>query len=436
MELPPELWDLIFQELSKINLEQVAKYKVISKYFNELISDNKFINYRLILCENEGDFYIDDIFTTESDSNDRIAHGHFRWACENDRLEIAKWLAQNFEMFSGKNEDRNHYIIKQVCRNGYLEVLQWLVSRPNISIEDERKYDILEIACEEGHVEIVRWLNGTFEFSPERIVYSKFTRYKCSWTIPLRRACKNGHLETARYLVEAFDAANDEALYSGCRSAFFYSCKYGHLEVAKWLFNALDLQPCNVNLFDSFFQRRYYRALYHACIGGYLEIAKWLVDTFGLTLAGLQSTVRGEISCDVVTIFNVACMEGGGTLDILKWLHSTFDLTDEINKGTIIPTLFHKNQAQPRSSTDKARLEIAQWLADTFDLTRNHSNKSINKTLRSACEYGYLDIVEWLVNTFNITTENIKSKNNYAIVKACKHGHFDIVRWMMDKFNL
>lgn len=144
-----------------------------------------------------------------------ISHQHFVTVTRRGDMELVKLLAP---LVTDPDEyDTYNAGFVLACQNGYLELAQWLAEN----------YEIDNVMCafygatSGGHIEMAQWLIRTWpEINPSGC-RDRAIRY----------ACRNGHLGMAQWLVtlEGVNprANHDEALYEAC-------CN-GHITVVQWL---------------------------------------------------------------------------------------------------------------------------------------------------------------------------------------------------------
>src|SRR3989344_4692550 len=87
----------------------------------------------------------------------------FRRACEKGRLDVVKWMTEEFE-FDLSSED-----FGIACLNYHFEVAKWLVEKFGITAEYVRSENnlIFRQVCERGRLEAAKWLTNTFSLTIE-----------------------------------------------------------------------------------------------------------------------------------------------------------------------------------------------------------------------------------------------------------------------------
>ena len=215
--LPPELWDYIFKFLS---IKKMVKLNLISRFFNEIITNNRIFRNKILLFENKME-------------NESLVT-QFQWTCENGHLGVCKWLKEAFNLTAKDIRSLSNYALRAACEKGNLEVCKWLVSTFNLTAEDVRSWDnnALRWTCKEGHLEVCKWLVSTFNLTAEDAR---------SWNnYALQLTCNNGHLEVCKWLGGPFNLTGEDAR-SNNNSALQWACENGYLEVCKWLINTFKL---------------------------------------------------------------------------------------------------------------------------------------------------------------------------------------------------
>lgn len=166
MDLPPELWDLIFSYFPDKNIKCMAISRLISWYLNDIILNNRHLKNCLFLAE-KGMSSSYPIYL-------------FEWACRCGHLgdsvaprksssarfpEVAKWLVSIFNLNAADARNRDNLVLRWACRNGHLEVAEWLVSTFNLTAKDTRSNDnyAFQWACKNGHSKVAEWLINTFD---------------------------------------------------------------------------------------------------------------------------------------------------------------------------------------------------------------------------------------------------------------------------------
>lgn len=116
--------------------------------------------------------------------NLNINHGDaLRLACENEHLEIIKWLLT----FDNNRIKNINFAFQIICYKGNLIIIQWFHSIYNNVINYKLPFKIL---CKNGHFEIIKWL-----LSVENINISEVNGEA------LYLAYENGHLNIVKYLL-------------------------------------------------------------------------------------------------------------------------------------------------------------------------------------------------------------------------------------------
>jgi len=230
-------------------------------------------------------------------------------ACRHGRLELAKWLVEEFGLGAADARVCDNFALRLSCAGGHLETVRWLVAKFSLSAVDARSRSgsALRLSCANGHSETALWLVDEFDLGADdaREVDN----------FALRAACRNGHFDLAEWLVVATglgpaDVRSVEDQILCC------ACERGALEELKWVLDAGEYTPADIRAF------RHLYPLYLVCKGGHLAAAEWLTREFGRGLADVLSRV------DVVTCGALVAACSGGQLKMAQWLVSEFGLTD------------------------------------------------------------------------------------------------------------
>jgi hypothetical protein len=179
----------------------------------------------------------------------------FQTACENEQLDIVKWLVQDHHVDIHLD---NELAFQIACRYGSIGIAKWLVHEHQVNIRADIKY-AFKRACKNGNTEIAKWLlqNYLDDYIGDYIGDSVFGL-----------ACKYEQFEIVKLIIQYHPANID----TNIRFAFALACANGRIKIAKWL-----IQNCQVdiNLDDAF---RW------ACENGRIDIAKWLVQDYQINV--------------------------------------------------------------------------------------------------------------------------------------------------------
>jgi hypothetical protein len=162
-------------------------------------------------------YYCDATFPTSQ-------YNEFRSSCENEKLEVAKWLVSLGEVDIHAYNDS---AFRWACQYGHLEVAKWLVSL--------------------GGVDIHAYNEQAFRY-----------------------ACEYGYLGVAKWLV----SLGGVDIHAYNEFAFRWSCRRGHLEVVQWL---VSLGGVDIHAYSD-------NAYRNACVNGYLKVSQWLVSLGGVDI--------------------------------------------------------------------------------------------------------------------------------------------------------
>jgi hypothetical protein len=160
-------------------------------------------------------------------NNDQV----FRVACQQGHIIIAKWLYSLNDVNINSNDD---HAFQFAIIKGHLHICQWLYSLPNnnININVKKNYPFI-MACKHGHFTIAKWL------------YSLSTNINTDkHCVPFTWAYIMNRLSICQWL---YDIYADQIKSHMLIGAFKCACKEGYVNMAKWLYGL----PCNDFSIDS-----------------------------------------------------------------------------------------------------------------------------------------------------------------------------------------
>jgi hypothetical protein len=268
--------------------------------------------------------------TQETRSHCRL----FLGTCWRGKLEMARWLAERFNLSS--KEAQAHRAFQHACMAGATQHATWIIDFFRLTEETHwgseqqsksgclmayqsgklslikavtDRFDLnptnlregarlLVAAGEQGIVEVFDWVVDRFQLSRKHVATN-------GWTL-LRNACRRGHLELVKHLTKRFNITSQNVRVHK-NAAFRRAVAGGHLEMSIWLATSF-----NLTVTDARSNRN--NALQQACTQGYLSMAQWLVNHFGMTEEDVRSQdntcVRGAMrNCHV---------------DVVVWIAKTF----------------------------------------------------------------------------------------------------------------
>lgn len=89
--MPPELWNLILRKIVKIDINSLAKSRLLSRYFNELILTDSILRRKLLLKKHE-------LF-------DKFSSVYFKEMCDKFFPEKIKCIEKNTNIPKGNWEE-------------------------------------------------------------------------------------------------------------------------------------------------------------------------------------------------------------------------------------------------------------------------------------------------------------------------------------------
>jgi hypothetical protein len=92
--------------------------------------------------------------------------------CNNNQLEMAKWLADKFEVERTDVRFNYNSSLRICCDKGNLEMAKWLVQRFGLNESDARSMQnhAMQYAIKNDHLEVVQWLVARFHLGKSDIV--------------------------------------------------------------------------------------------------------------------------------------------------------------------------------------------------------------------------------------------------------------------------
>jgi ankyrin repeat protein len=289
----------------------------------------------------------------------------FEKACENNNIELAKWLLS----IGGDKIDilqRDSLIFRESCNQDQFEIVKWLLDIIGDKINASAYYDAFFTCCQSEQLEMAKLL---LSVENNKINISVNDDYA------FIESCYAGHIEMAKWLLSIEGNKIDISANDNC--AFFRSCYAGHIEIAKWLIG-LDINITNTTMNETF---------EIVCLNGQVETAKWLLSLENYTI---------DISANDNHAFVKSCSHGlfkmsewllsisNNKINISKYEH--FILTDygSTNIETILEwmdSIGHKVQFQVLDSVFEEACNHSEW--NVVDMLENkygerYSHKIVN----------------------------------------------------------
>lgn len=164
-----------------------------------------------------------------------------------------------------------------------------------------------------------------------------------------RKVCINGHLNVAKWLYDLYP--NNKIFYANNCEPLRVTCINGNLEFAKWIYENIDVNCCNICLFNEKWMDNY-GIFRFVCLHGHLDVAKWLYSIN----KKIYSYEKYEIS------FRYACLNGH--IELAKWL---LFINRDIN------IFINNNQALQWATTNK-HFDVVYWLNYLYVLVEMKNN--------------------------------------------------------------
>lgn len=213
---------------------QIGNFEIVKYiYKNKLndpsdFSENKYSEID-ILCMN-GHLELLEWFreTLQNQDRGRINLSYQR-AIEKGKLEVLKWMDENFEISCCQKMIINKHCISIAVANGHLSVLKYIYE----------KYDCKNVfrdvcwdhAASQGHLEILKWYQIQDPFSFANYFYPANLS-----TTTIILAAENGHVDTVDWLHKSF---NTKINPIGCVKA----ARLEHLSLVKWFYENFEIEP-------------------------------------------------------------------------------------------------------------------------------------------------------------------------------------------------
>jgi ankyrin repeat protein len=402
----------------------------IVKYLLENLNDNISIDinytdsffFSCVLKHYEVSSYLYTHATDKSKKKIIDINGIFNYACENNNINVVKYLINlpennidisndDYHVFHIACERKNFDIVEYLtdiipsddvafdvqynfafinaCKTGNIDIIKCMLNKSkNKLVVHIDKYVIL--SCQYGYIEIVKYLTDFLSDEQQNVCYNK----------SFQMACDKGNLDIVMFLVEMENNNININYDNDC--SFCSACYKGHIEIVKYLLS-IPNNNININCDDN-------GPFCSACYKGHIEIVKYLLSIPNNNI---------NINCDDDGPFCSACHEGH--IEIVKYLLSIPNNNININSNDDYP--FY-------TSCEMGHIEIVKYL---LNIPNNNININVNNDypFYTSCEMGHVEIVEYLLNVQN-NNININSLNDFPFRSACLEGHVEIVKYLLN----
>jgi hypothetical protein len=183
--LPNTVLDKIMSKIP--NLNKLGEIRLLNGRFNEIIMNNKDLEYELLLS------------TIKNNYNTIIRQ--VLWAVQQNNLDLVKWIITKFKITKQEIQQENKYILIVACMKGYIEIVIWLLDFYKMDIDDifnENSTDPYFWACLEGHLKIIQLFtkrfNITFQTLKERTSSDVFINI-----------CEQNNVEFAKWMIKNYN---------------------------------------------------------------------------------------------------------------------------------------------------------------------------------------------------------------------------------------
>ena len=366
----------------------------------------------------------------------------FCWSCSKGRLDLSKWLLEEYKSCKSESDPLLH------------------------TIQNNSGYTPFMLALENHHLEIVTWL---VSIDPDCV--KARNREKQS---ALHYAALNGNFELAFLLIKSLNSSDKSSLISSPdnngMTAFFWSCSKGHLDLSKWLLEEYKICKSESDpLLLTIQNNNRYTPFMLALENHHLEIVTWLVsidphcvkarnrekqsalhyvalnDNFELAsilIKLLNSSDKSSLISSPdnngMTAFCWSCLKG--RLDLSKWLLEEYK-SCKSESDPLLHTIQNNNGYTPLMlAVVNQHLEIVSWLVSIDPdcvKTRNREKKS---ALHYAALNGNFEIASILIKSLNSSDKSslISSPDNdgmTAFYWSCSKGHLDLSKWLLEEYK-
>ncbi|CAC5379176.1 unnamed protein product [Mytilus coruscus] len=352
-------------------------------------------------------------------------------ACEDGRIDVAKWILHSFEQTSLDIEDRDLFML--ACDDGrHQAFVQTLLDIAN--------GDLVMLACNKvSHfkyqarkIDMVRWVVETFQIKPLDIKLGVLTliRHKKYNKLEIGDAFFKLGVFLLNKHFNCLSTEDKEELMNS-----FLQQK--HYDVVNWLmedkgFVAFDKQQvlneaCSDGqiktiqmLKDYFHSLDMNEALMYACIGYNCDqtaICEYLlseIDKPSLDISKIHIllTVENE-KLDTLSAFRAACLQPN---------ERTVNFKDKL---CIVDILFQKLQDKASNVTEvlNGLLENKRYALILYFLEQGHyTGLNMKNLMNEVCRHGHVKLVQWILE--NVKHEELDIKS--AFLAACKNVDYEL----------
>ena len=340
------------------------------------------------------------------DINTRGLEGRtiLHWACEENHLEVAKFLVTEIKCdFEAKDEYNNRPIHIACAFSGSVDLVSYLikVAGCDINARGVQGRTILHWACVKNQLEVVKFLVAEIKCGLE--AEDEYNNR------PLHFACAfSGNVELVSYLIKVAGCDINTRGLEG-RTILHWACEENHLEVAKFLVTEIK---CDLEAEDEYNNR----PLHFACaFSGSVDLVSYLIK-----VAGCDINARGVQGR---TILHCACEKN--QLEVVKFLVTEIkcDLKAEDKDS---------NRPLHIACAFSGSVDLVSYLIKVAGCDINTRGLEGRTILHWACEENHLEVVKFLVTEIKCDLEAEDEYNNRPLHFACAFsGSVDLVSYLI-----
>ena len=198
-------------------------------------------------------------------------------ACRNGNLDLAVWLANQFEFRTQDILTR----LGSVCAGGHVQIMKWMTDRFRLTAAHIRARSVLLNACRSGDLDFVRWVVERFGLTARD---ARVDHHRLLWCV-----CASGRVQMTTWIVEHFGLGRPgscPSLVSMKRYASIYitSDDY-YLRAIRWL---EKMQAVRLG------SRGCQRLLWYAIKHKHINVIRWMAHRYDLTQKDLALLVWGD----------------------------------------------------------------------------------------------------------------------------------------------
>lgn len=389
------------------------KLAIINKYYNKYINDHSIYVEIIILKKYMRLHNMFNLFYMEKNVNllspSKIKFDnqiYFNVCAKNGLLELGKYL---FEYFDVKINN-----ITLACENGKLEFAKWQFELdPIIEFANDIDNNILENSIKKKNYNITIWIMELLSSKKIKNNYSlRILKDKHVEKI-FSELCRIGNLESIKILYfYVFEMINYIGSIVGRSWTLLkileISSTYGNLEIFNWLF--CETQDYFPNIIQD-------EKFMNGLVGETIENKKFNLTQYLFDYCK-QMGINISIHQDSINMFSIIC------------LNNDPKLLDQLYPNFLNSKFYSKKEKIFKELCKAGCLESIKWffnkrMQENLPININTGNDS---AFRWSCANGHIDLVIWLLDISK--TINISSKNDFAFKTCCQFNHINIAKFL------